>query len=101
MLNSTSGCRALAKFSWSARVATINAHGCSLLLEGAQRAASKRLRRSAEEMALSEKARGLQRSRINSCTGYSVGAEFFIIFSPRFGFFCGRLKSGVLLRFFL
>src|SRR5258707_15024397 len=77
-LNSTRGCKALVKFSWSLRVATMKAQGCSLLLEGAQRAASNRLRRSAAAISFSEKARGLQRSRINSWTGYSVGAGFFI-----------------------
>src|SRR5260370_36241927 len=68
-LNSTRGWSAFVKFAWSCLVATMKAHGCSLLLEGAQRAASKRLQRSAAAIALSEKARGLQRSRINSCTG--------------------------------
>src|SRR5258708_23116745 len=56
----------------------MNAHGCSLLLEGAERAASNKLRRSAGEISFSEKARGLQRSRIKSLTGNSVGAGFFI-----------------------
>src|SRR5580765_3573979 len=81
-LNSTSGCNAFVKFSASLRVATINAHGCSLLLDGAQRAASKRLRKSAAAIGFSENALGLQRSRINSCTGNSVGAGFFMMRSP-------------------
>src|SRR5437588_10862584 len=65
-LNSTNGCRALVKFSLSSRVATMKAQGCSLLLEGAQRAASNKLRRSAGAIAVSENARGLQRSRMSS-----------------------------------
>ena len=50
------------------------------LLEGAQRAASNRLRRISGETGLSAKARGLQRSRINSCTGNSVAAVFCMLF---------------------
>src|ERR1700730_12344872 len=64
----------LAKFSGSSLVATIYAHGRSLLLEGAQRAASKRLVSNSGAMGLSLKARGLQRSVMKSCTGKSVGA---------------------------
>src|ERR1700746_4095166 len=94
-LNSTRGWSAFVKFAWSCLVATMKVHGCSLLLDGAQRAASNRLRRSAGAIALSEKARGLQRLRINSCTGYSVGAGLFIFFSPRCYFFCGRMELSV------
>src|ERR1700733_1272422 len=64
----------VAKFSASPLVAAIYAHGCSLLLEGAQRAASNRLCSTSGATGLSLKARGLQRSAMKSCTGKSVGA---------------------------
>src|ERR1700737_232085 len=73
----------LAKFSASSLVATIYAHGCSLLLEGAQRAASKRLASTSGATGLSLKARGLQRSATKSCTGKSVGALLGMKFSFR------------------
>src|ERR1700746_3896606 len=86
-LNSTRGWSAFVKFAWSCLAATMKAHGCSLLLEGAQRAASNRLQRTAGAIALAEKARGLQRLRISSCIGYSVGAGLCISSSPRLLFF--------------
>src|ERR1700688_935394 len=73
-LPGTSTLTNLAKFSGSSLVATMYAHGCSLLLEGAQRAASKRLVSTSGATGLSPKARGLQRSLMKSCTGQSVGA---------------------------
>src|ERR1700688_4731698 len=73
-LPGTSTLTNLAKFSGSSLVATIYAHGCSLLLEGAQRAASKRLASTSGATGLSLKARGLQRSVMKSCMGQSVGA---------------------------
>src|SRR5271157_73326 len=79
-LNSTSVPRIFAKVSPSPLDPTRNAHGCSLLLEGAQRAASNKLWRISSETAFSENARGLQRSRINSWTGYCVAADFCICF---------------------
>src|SRR5271157_5788218 len=82
-LNSTSVPRILRKVSPSPLVPTTNAHGCSLLLEGAQRAASNKLWRISGETAFSEKARGLQRSRINSWTGCCVAADFCIYFLLR------------------
>src|SRR5216684_2970000 len=75
-LNSTRTLSIFSKLSLSSLVATIYAQGCSLLLEGAQRAASKMLRRTFCGTGLSAKARGLQRSRISSWTGKSVGAGF-------------------------
>jgi len=53
-------------------VAMRYAQGCSLELEGAQRAASKMLRRTSCGTGLSAKARGLQRSRISSWTGIGL-----------------------------
>src|ERR1700730_16114512 len=73
-LPGTSTLTNLAKFSGSSLVATRYAHGCSLLLDGAHRAASKRLASTSGATGLSLKARGLQRSAIKSCTGKSVGA---------------------------
>src|SRR5262249_8758128 len=78
-LNSISAPRDFSKFSGSSLVATMYAHGCSLLLEGAQRAASKRLRRTSDETGLSLNARGLHRFLIKSWTAYSTGAVLFII----------------------
>jgi len=68
-LNSTRTLSIFAKPSLSSFVAMRYAQGCSLLLEGAQRAASKMLRRTSCGTGLSAKARGLQRSRISSWTG--------------------------------
>src|SRR6202162_4167199 len=73
-LPGTSTLTSLAKLSGSSLVATMYAHGCSLLLEGAQRAASNKLCSTSGAMGLSLKARGLQRSAMKSCTGKSVGA---------------------------
>src|SRR4029077_4910595 len=73
-LKGTSTLTNLAKFSGSSLVATMYAHGCSLLLDGAQRAASNKLCSTSGATGLSLKARGLQRSAIKSCTGKSVGA---------------------------
>src|SRR5258708_15868317 len=75
-LNSTRTLSIFSKPSLSSFVATRYAQGCSLLLEGAHRAASKRLRRTFCGTGLSAKARGLQRSRISSWTGKSLGAGF-------------------------
>src|SRR5208283_4423337 len=50
---------------------------------GRQRAASNKLRRISGETAVSEKARGLQRSRIRSWTGYCVAAGLCICFLLR------------------
>src|SRR5882672_6860645 len=75
-LNSTRTLSIFSKLSLSSLVATKYAQGCSLLLEGAQRAASKMLRRTSCGTGLSAKARGLQRSRINLWTGKSFGAGF-------------------------
>jgi len=59
------------------------AQGCSLLLEGAQRAASKMLRRTSCGTGLSAKARGLQRSRISSWTiGIIAWCRFLHEFDP-------------------
>src|ERR1700693_4325126 len=79
-LKGTSTLTNLAKFSASSLVATIYAHGCSLLLEGAQRAASKRLASASGARGLSLKARGLHRSAMKSCAGKSVGALLCITF---------------------
>src|SRR5579862_60995 len=57
----------------------MKAHGCSLLLEGAQRAASKRLRKTSGAISFWAKARGLQRARRRSRIGYSVGARFCML----------------------
>src|SRR5215813_7982179 len=59
----------------------MNDHGCSLLLEGAQRAASKRLRNVSGATYRSAKARGLQRLAMSSWIGNSAGGGFFIAFS--------------------
>src|SRR5437016_4003726 len=77
-LNSTSAPSDFSKFSASSFVATIYAHGCSLLLDGAHRAASNRLRSTSCGTCLSLNARGLQRFWINSCTGNSTGAGLLI-----------------------
>src|SRR5262249_28842847 len=58
-LNSTSAPRDFSKFSRSSFVATMYAHGCSLLLEGAHRAASNKLRKTSGGTGLSLNARGL------------------------------------------
>src|SRR6266478_1623536 len=84
-LNSTRILSILSKLSLSSLVATIYAQGCSLLLEGAQRAASKMLRRTSCGTGLSAKARGLQRSRISSWTGKSLGAGFCMSAIPSVG----------------
>src|ERR1700730_12112400 len=55
-LKGTSTLINLAKFSASSLVATMYVHGCSLLLEGAQRAASKRLESTSGATSLSLKA---------------------------------------------
>src|SRR6267154_5968842 len=77
-LNSTSAPSYFSNFSASSFVATIYAHGCSLLLDGAHRAASNRLRSTSCGTALSLNARGLQRFWISSCTGNSTGAGWLI-----------------------
>src|SRR6267142_1383898 len=79
-LNSTSAPSDFSKFSWLSFVATMYAQGCSLLLEGAQRAASNKLRSTSGGTGLSLNARGLQRFLIRSFTGNSTGAGLLIIF---------------------
>src|SRR5882672_612440 len=79
-LNPTNDPRDFSKFSGASLVATRNAQGCSLLLEGAQRAASKRLCKTSFGTGLSLNARGLQRFLIKSCTGYCTGAGLLIFF---------------------
>jgi hypothetical protein len=56
--------------------------GCPLNEEGAQRAASSKLKICSRWSFRSEKAMGLHRSRINSCTGAWVSAGFRIGKSP-------------------
>src|SRR5450432_1000157 len=65
-LAATSTPASFAKFSASSLAATMYAQGCSLLLEGAQRAASNRLTNTSGATLLSLNARGLQRSAIIS-----------------------------------
>src|SRR6266852_4474070 len=81
-LNSTRTLSIFSKLALSSLVATIYAQGCSLLLEGAQRAASKMLRKTSCGTGLSANARGLQRSRISSWTGKSLGAGFCMSLMP-------------------
>src|SRR5579859_3265418 len=82
-LNSTSAPSDFSKFSVSSFVATMYAHGCSLLLDGAQRAASNKLRSTSCGTGFSLNARGLQRFWINSFTGNSTGAGLLIFpYSP-------------------
>src|SRR5882724_382173 len=82
-LNSTSAPSDFSKFSVSSFVATRNAHGCSLLLEGAQRAASNKLRKTSAGTGLSLNARGLHRFLMTSWTGYSTGAGLLILVSKK------------------
>src|SRR5215813_7151248 len=100
-LNSTSAPRDFSKFSGSSLVATMYAHGCSLLLEGAQRAASKRLRKSSDETGLSLNARGLHRFLIKSWTAYSTGAGLFIIdpqkSKPRYFAACLTISRSIMI----
>src|SRR5215475_3240681 len=65
-LNSINAPRDFSKFSALSLVATIKAHGCSLLLDGAQRAASNKLRNVSAETGFSLNARGLHRFLIIS-----------------------------------